>query len=850
MRNIYVIVRRELTAYFTRPIGYIYLFTFILFTNMLGLFFLKPGFFEYPIADMRRYFHVFAGVSSFLVAAITMRLWAEDREGNTYEMLLTFPMRATELVLGKFLASLVFFGAGLLCTLTVPLMMAYLSQSGADDLSKTGICGLLDFWPMVSGYCGALLLGAVFISFGLFVSGLCRDQIVAFVMTAPALFLAYILGVDFIKASLNSALSFFGKDVGATIGDFTGIFMHYDNLARGLVQGSDIVFFLIWIVVFLILNGLAIERRCRPHNLKMYLAAVVILIAIGFVGNLITSRISLGRYDLTEEKIFTVDPVSVKVLRRLKDPVSIRYVVSPRDKLPSQLQNLERDVRDKLDALKMKSNGMLRYKIIVQEPLQGLKKDDTEEEEGSVEKRILKKIKPFSVEVPGRDRVTAQIIYSGLEISYMDKESEVISPLSPRELPQLEYSLIKYIDKMTREKAPVVALVAPKNEIPPQMAMFYRQMGRPVPPPNDPFEYLQGFLQRENYEVRRVKITRDSPLPDDYDVLAIVEPKELTARQKWEINRALVNGKLVFLAVQNAVFDYKAVRGGLEVKRKSLNPGINEVLLPNGVSVDSAFLMDPSASTIQVPVQTILGTMMQTFPPLPMHSSVKPDNMNRKHPAMQGVNEFRYYWGTPLQLDQKLLKKNDIKVTRLMQSSAGCWKRTLAGDALTNADIKPPATRSKPMLLAALFEGQFQDVYAGQEPPEWSQPQQPPMPGRRPPPPSEPGPINPKPGKLILVGNAEVFSKSFISWGQMNFFLNSIGFLGLDETGRDIRALRDKTFRLRNIGAFADDAPFFKSADFWRFLQTLGHGFVLTGIGVAIFLYRRRRRESYTVGSL
>ena len=334
-------------------------------------------------------------------------------------------------------------------------------------------------------------------------------------------------------------------------------------------------------------------------------------------------------------------------------------------------------------------------------------------------------------------------------------------------------------------------------------------------------------------------------------MLAIVQPKALNARQKWEINRALVNGKLVFMAVQNAIFNYKAVRGGLEVKRSPLNPGINEVLLPDGVSVDSAFLMDPSASTIQVPVQTMIGNMMQTFPPLPMQSVVKPDSMNRKHPALQSVNEFRYYWGTPLSVDQKLLKKNSIKMTRLMQSASGCWKRELANAELTNADIKPPVKRSNPMLLAALFEGQFQDVYAGQQPPGWSEPEQPPMQGRRPPsPPSEPGPINPAPGKLILVGNAEVFGKSFINWGQMNFFMNSIGFLGLDETGRDIRALRHKTFRMRTIGAFAENASVFKSSGFWKFAQTLGHGFVLTGIGVLIFLYRRRRREAYKVGGL
>ena len=283
MRNIWTVVRRELSAYFYSPIGYIYLIAFLLFTNLISLYTIRgKSFFEFSYADMRDYFWVLGGVSAFLVAAITMRLWSEERKENTFEMLLTFPMKARELVLGKFFASLAFYGIGLLGTLTVPLMMVWLSQGGEGLAKGRGFFGLLDPGATAAGYLGALLVGSLFISFGLFISGLCRDQIVAFVVTAPSAFFAYLLGIDKVKTDMNGALSFLdpilGANVGLRLGDFIGIFTHYNNLTRGLLDGADIVFFLIWIAIFLVLNGWGIERRGRRGSGWVYSAAVAILI--------------------------------------------------------------------------------------------------------------------------------------------------------------------------------------------------------------------------------------------------------------------------------------------------------------------------------------------------------------------------------------------------------------------------------------------------------------------------------------------------------------------------------------------------------------------------------------------
>lgn len=845
MNQVLTILRREIKSYFTGPIGYIYLVTFLLFTNFMALFLIRgKSFFELPVADMREYFHVLAGVSTFLVAAVTMRLWSEERKENTYEMLLTFPMKAHQLVLGKFFASLLFYAVALAGTLTVPLMMILLSQSGDDSLAQTGFWGELDPGATLSGYFGALLLGGAFIAFGLFISSLCGDQIVAFVLTAPSLFIAYILGWQRVKSLLDELLS---GGVGSFIGDSIGIFRHFDYLARGLVTGSGILFFLAWIAIFLVLNGLAIERRSRPNSNILFAASVVLLVMIGGVGNRLLLKNEIFRADVTEESIFTIDPISVEVMKNLDDVITIRYVVSPRSEMPAELQDLERDVRDKVDALKRAAPGKINFQVIYQPRGTGLEEEDDEsKEESDLEKRLFKDIQPFSAEVRESGKVSAQLIYSGIKISFGEKENEVLSPLTKENLPGLEYTLVKFVYKITRDDVPVVALHAPVDRINPQMAAIYQQMGRPVPPPDDPFMYLGALLEQENFQVNRFDFTKESPLPAEYDVLALVVTKTLNERQLWEINRALVNGKPVFLAVQEHVFKYQGSGGRYSAEHVENDTGINGVLGASGVTVGDAIVMSESSTNFIQGVPTPFGMLPQPFPSeFRMHLELSGDTLNSDHPILKGVPRFRYLWGTPLRFDKDQLKKDGITVTTLLRSEKESWTRVVSGEQLTSEDIQPPksadAYGSKP--LAVILDGQLADAFKGTQPPEWPEP---PMMQGQPPQPTPPTDttITPAPGKLLLIANAWAFHRDVLLTDQhpegIWFFVNAISNLNPDPMMERINNLKYKTFRMRLMPPISD-----RWQGIWKFIQFGGPVVVLSAAGIAMWVLRKRRREMY-----
>ncbi len=852
MNNTRTIFRREFTGYFHSPVGYIYLIAFLFLTNLLGLFSPLSPFFYYPTADMRSYFTALAGVSTIFVAAITMRLWAEERKENTFEMLLTFPMRAHELVLGKFLAGLAFYALGLVGSLTVPLMMVLTSRGAEGTLLEAGgAFGLLDMGPVLAGYLGSLLLGAVLLAFGLFVSGFCRDQIVAFAITAPGLFFAFILGHPVIQTLLNSGLEPLGENLGTAVGRFIGMYNHFANLTRGVIEGADILFFLIWIAVFLYLNALGVEGRNRPGSRLSYGLAVVLLVGCGLAANWVLLGVSLGRADVTEDGLYTISDDSAAILGVLEDRVTVRYFVSRSDRMPPELQNLEQDVVEKLRALRTASGGRIQLEVFnslepsralgggLEAELAGETEAEDADERQSLEERILDRIQPYAVQTFGDDRASTVVIYSSIEIAYRDQESRVLSPVLPQTLHQLEFQLVNAIYRLTRPRAPIVAMVAPVIEpnIPPEVEQLYRESRRPVPQPYDPFRLATQALESENYEVRRVRFDRAESLPEVYDALVVLSPETLSARGEWEIARALAEGRPTFLAVQRYLWEYELTRrGGLRVRRRDIEPNVAGILGPLGLGVDDAVLLDEENS----PFTIQLGGVPQTFS-LETHIAVPGEAMNQRHPVTRRLQMLPYVWGTAVTLDEGTLEANGLEVTTLFQSSERSWT-VETGELLRTADRTPPADPGAlhPRPLGILAEGVFPAGLAGEARPPWPEAAVPAtgLPPQR----AIPGAPPSAPGRLILLGGSMLFNSQTLesSPDSISFLLNAVDYLALGDTGAKILALRDKTAKVRTIGRLGD-----WEATVWKGVHLAGVYLVIALVGVAVWIVRIRRREAY-----
>ncbi|MCF6283964.1 MAG: Gldg family protein, partial [Candidatus Hydrogenedentes bacterium] len=835
MNNIKAIMRRDLSAYFTSPVGYIFMMVFV--TISVGLYI--TSFFSFPMADMRPYFDNLPLLLCVFIPAVTMRIWAEERKENTWEMLLTFPMEARELVLGKFFAALIFFALTLLSTVTVPVMLMSLGEP--------------DVGAIISGYVGTLLLGGFFLSLGIFFSGFFKDQIVAFAVTLLTCFSFFLVGTGFIASYIDDRV----PGLGSMLSDLLGLFGHYSPFTRGVIDLADIAYFLVWTIAFLVLNTIYIDGRNRPGAKAIFSGALVMSLAIGLLFNYLMAGSSLLRFDVTEDKIYTISPASKEILSELDTTVQLKVYITSRDKMPTGMKELEQNIVDKLEEMRIASGGTVDYTTIYMDvanvysaPNADKDEEGEEKEEDAIEKRMLAKgVQPFNVQAMSQDEMTSKLVYSSIGVGYEDKAEEILPQIVPQSLQELEYRLVNTIHKMAREKAPVVALVAPKEavNIDPQMRQILMQMGQPVPDSEDPYEYLQQVLEYEKYTVERVELTKESPLPDEYDTLAIINPRSLNDRQRWEISRALESGKSVIMAVQTYEWDYRSTPQGLSINRREETPGVNELLESYGLGVSTDILMDVNKVPLSIQgggntLQDMLRGPQQVN--LPMHILVNNTSMSEDTAITNRLSALFYLWGTALDMDESKLGELGLDADVIMETSDRAWSIPSSAQLTGTSFEEPQNAERKAFPLMARVKGQFPDAFADAERPAWPK-AQPPQPqfGQPPAPPEDDTPEAPaeaveaKPGELILLGCSETFRKNFLRDANLDLFLNSVDAVTLNEKLAEVRGRKAINRMI--------DRPDDSTKSFWRAINYALANALIAGIGIAFLMHRRPSRHAH-----
>jgi len=232
-QNILPIFRRELRSYFNSPVAYVVI---VVFLAIIGWFF-TSNLFLVNVASMRIVFELVPLVFLFFVPAITMRLLAEEKKSGTLELLTTKPVTDAEIVLAKFLASWTLLAAALVPTLLYLITMMAL--------------GSIDIGPVIAGYIGLLLMGGAYIAIGIFASSLTENQIIAFI-TSFLIVLALFL--------MDKVLMYVPEGLASTM-EFLAVDYHFSNIARGVIDSRDIIYFVSLLGFSLLLATVSLERR-------------------------------------------------------------------------------------------------------------------------------------------------------------------------------------------------------------------------------------------------------------------------------------------------------------------------------------------------------------------------------------------------------------------------------------------------------------------------------------------------------------------------------------------------------------------------------------------------------------
>ena len=240
MKNFWIVYSREMRAYFTSPVAYIFICIFLAIMGLI--FFFVFGFFQSAVPDIGRYFWLIPFTLVFFVPALTMRLWAEEKNSGTMELLMTFPISSWEAVLGKFFAGFSMIAVTLVLTLAVPLTCSWVVS--------------FDWYVVAASYIGALCLAALYTSVGTWTSAMTKNPLISLVVAWLILGVLSFVGTPLFMIVCDTLISGSGTVVG-----WFGAFSHFDNFQKGIVNPVDFVYAFSLTGFFLVLNNFAVEWR-------------------------------------------------------------------------------------------------------------------------------------------------------------------------------------------------------------------------------------------------------------------------------------------------------------------------------------------------------------------------------------------------------------------------------------------------------------------------------------------------------------------------------------------------------------------------------------------------------------
>ena len=259
INNIKAISKRELTSYFGSPVAYVFIVIFLL---LIGFFtFYIGNFFEVGQADLRGFFQWHPWVFLFLIPAVAMRLWAEERRLGTIELVLTLPVSPFEVITGKFLAAWLFISIAIVLTLPMVFTVLYL---GDPDLGA-----------IICGYLGSILMAGAFLSIGSMTSSLTRSQVISFIIAVVACLFFILAGFSPILAIMTGWAPIWLIDLVSQLSFLT----HFSSISRGVLDLKDVLYFLSMIFS---INDLAFLNCILHHILTKLVRNFLVIINIEY----------------------------------------------------------------------------------------------------------------------------------------------------------------------------------------------------------------------------------------------------------------------------------------------------------------------------------------------------------------------------------------------------------------------------------------------------------------------------------------------------------------------------------------------------------------------------------------
>jgi len=843
----WAVCKKELRQSFSNLTGYIAIIVFLLLNGLLLFVFPDTDILAYGYASLEKFFDLAPWILLLLIPAITMRSLAEEFRMGTFEILQTVPLSRTQLVIGKYLASLLVVVIALVPTLLYFISIQRLSGQAGIDVGAT-----------MGSYLGLIFLSAVFTSIGILCSSWTSNAVVAFIAAAFACFILY-SGFNAV-----SQLPVFAAGADYYIEMF-GIDFHYRSISRGVVDSRDIIYFLSIIFLFLRWTNWNLARKLRGPKNKSAAGAGQTgtenvepaagsgetgagmskgagsqkvrpdwLGAGGVIAILIVLNLLAGtfhyRLDLTHEKRYTLSAPTKELLRNLDDNIEVEFFLQ--GDLKAGIRKLSKSAQELLQEFSEYADGRIRVKVA--DPLANL--DDT------AKMTMLDSLRRMGIQPKTQvaqakkgEEQSQRVVLPGAILHYKNKvvpvdllkgvqangEGQPEEQLYTNAETLLEFKFGTAIDRITRKHEPAVGYV----------------MGNGEPLDFSVYNLIQGL--RSNYRFGVVSLDSLPVIPQEYNALVIVKPtKKFTEREKLTLDQYVMHGGQIIWAVDRLYAEMDSLRQDRETIAFDRGLDLDDLFFKYGVRIQPDLLLDMQCASLNMVVGMNGDKPQLELIPWPYFPLL---NGSLTHPISKNLDPVYAKFANSIDT----VKAEGIQKTVLLQSSAN--SKTVSTPALISFEsVKvandPRAFTQHNIPVAMLLEGKFQSLYANRVSTAVSDSlanvyKQPYLASAE------------KRGRVIVISDADIVMNDVSQRGPFPMGYNkdiSYQFANQDFVENCFEYLvnpsgvletRSKDFTLRLL----DPAKVEKDRSFWQFIN-IGLPILLVILGGYIYQFLRRRR--------
>ncbi|MYB08096.1 MAG: ABC transporter permease subunit [Gemmatimonadetes bacterium] len=721
-RQLFLVARRELRGFFDQPTAYVLAVAFL----GLGLYLAFRSLYAMSVASLRPFFDLMPWLLVVFVPAVAMKSLAEERRSHTLEWLVAQPLSEIEIVLGKFLGNWLFVMIALAGTL--PMAIGVLAVSEADP----GI--------MLGQYFGAALLIAQMVAIGVWASSMTRNQITAFILGAFVCFALVLIGTPIVQIGLPPTIAGWAGQL--------SVISHFENVARGVVDLRDLLYFGSTCGLFLLLAVAALSQERLSHRSdafrRLRLGTGVIALAVLML-NLLGGNVR-GRLDLTRDDLFTLSDGSREILGELDDVVNLTLFVS--DDLPQEIQLILRDVRDLVADLRGASNGMLNTAEV--------NPDDGEDE---ADQASSMGVMPIEFNVLRDDELQVRRGYFGLAVTYADEQE--VMPVVDR-ADDLEFRLVSAIANMTMTEKPTLAF----------MSGFEAK---------ESFQY-RAFRESlaDRYNITTVDLAADTlgppVVPDSVDVLVVAAPLQpVSPMAARAIDSYLDGGGAALLLMERHTINPQSPMS------MPVTTGLEDLLATRGVEASDEMVFD-LASSERVQVPQGFFSVIRPYPLWPIAFT------GGEHAVVRDLGNASFGWAAPFTFDE-----DNAAVTALWTTTEGGGTQPPGGMIDPTQQFAASEDELGMHTLAVAIDPSLADTEAqGAEDPEDAEPGDAPADA-----PADDESIDaadvagPMPGgRIIAVGDGDFLEDRFAQNSAQNviFAANAVDWLAQDDALIGIRS--------------------------------------------------------------